>query len=59
MSQHIGKPADPVVRAGDQVSKGDLVGAAEEGALSANIHASIDGIVERADLDSVTIRRVG
>ncbi len=53
--QHIGKAADLVVKVGDKVSKGTLIGAIAEGALSANIHASIDGIVEHADKDSVTI----
>lgn len=44
LSQHIGKPAVPVVKAGDRVEKGDLVAAAAEG-LSVNIHTGISGVV--------------
>lgn len=43
-AQHIGKPAVPVKKAGDAVEVGDLLAAAAEG-LSANIHASIRGII--------------
>lgn len=43
--QHIGKPAVPVVRTGDRVQAGDLLAAAADGALSANIHVSMDGQV--------------
>ena len=45
MSQHIGKPAAPVVNAGDTVHVGDLIGQADEKALSANIHSSVNGTV--------------
>lgn len=44
-AQHIGKPAAPVKQVGDVVQKGELIAAAAEGALSANIHAGIAGIV--------------
>lgn len=57
MAQHIGKPADPVVAVGNAVSRGTLIGKAADGALSANIHASIDGVVETVDNGSVTIRQ--
>jgi len=46
LQQHLGKPAIPVVRAGDKVKKGDLIGEIPEGALGARVHASIDGKVE-------------
>ena len=46
LQQHLGKPAQPVVREGDRVQKGDLIGEIPEGALGARIHASIDGLVE-------------
>ncbi len=45
MSEHIGTPAIPSVSEGDTVKKGDVIGHAKEGALSVNIHASIDGKV--------------
>lgn len=56
-SQHIGKPAVPVVSAGARVEKGALLAAAAEGALSANIHASISGAVLSADERGALIRR--
>jgi len=46
LQQHLGKPAVPVVQAGDRVKKGDLIGEIPEGALGARVHASIDGTVE-------------
>ncbi len=44
--QHIGQPALPVVKEGDRVKKGDLIGEIPEGALGARVHASMDGTVE-------------
>jgi len=55
LQQHIGQPALPVVRAGDRVKKGDLIGEIPEGALGARVHASIDGIVESVG-DKVVIK---
>ena len=46
LQQHLGKPAVPVVRAGDRVKKGDLIGEIPEGELGARVHASIEGKVE-------------
>lgn len=45
-SQHIGKPATPVKSVGDRVYIGELIAAADEGGLSANIHASLNGTVK-------------
>ena len=44
-SQHIGRPAVAVKQAGETVAKGELIAAAAEG-LSANIHSSVDGVIE-------------
>lgn len=44
-AQHIGKPVQPACKAGDAVNKGDLIAQAAEGALSANIHAGITGVI--------------
>ena len=57
--QHIGKPAVPVKQVNDRVAKGELLAAAAEGALSANIHASIDGVIEKIDGAGAVIRRSG
>lgn len=45
MSMHIGAPAEPVVKTGDKVKKGQLIGKAEKG-ISAPVHASISGVVK-------------
>ena len=45
--QHTGKPAVPVVRVGEKVSRGAVIGTVELSDLGANIHASIDGAVKR------------
>lgn len=44
MAQHIGKPAKPVVKKGDKVAVGTLVGEAD-GFVSANVHSSVSGTV--------------
>ncbi len=56
MKQHIGAPAVPCVSAGDMVARGGVIGRMAEGALGADVHASICGTVERADADVVVIR---
>ena len=42
MSMHIGAPAEPVVKKGDQVCVGTLIGKAG-GFVSANIYSSVSG----------------
>lgn len=49
LSQHIGAPASPVVKAGDTVTKGQMMAEPDKG-LSVGIHASIDGkVIEVSD----------
>ena len=48
VSQHIGAPANIVVNKGDYIKTGELIAAAN-GFISANIHASISGKVNRID----------
>jgi Na+-translocating ferredoxin:NAD+ oxidoreductase RnfC subunit len=43
LCQHVGAPAIPVVKSGDRVRAGDLLGEIPDGKLSARVHASIDG----------------
>ena len=45
LSQHVGKPAAPVVKEGQRVAAGDEVAAVGEKELGASVHASIDGVV--------------
>lgn len=56
LSQHIGTPATCIVKVGDRVTAGDLVGELKEGAMGARIHASITGVVEAITDGTVTIR---
>ena len=56
LRQHIGAPAKAVVETGESVHVGQLVAEAAEGALSARIHASINGIVDAVDADAVYLR---
>ncbi len=45
VKQHIGVPAEPVVKSGDSVKCGQLIAACPEGKLGTNIHASVNGTV--------------
>ena len=45
LQQHIGAPAEPVVKVGDSVKVGTLIGRIPDKALGANIHAGINGVV--------------
>ncbi len=44
MQQHIGAPAEPIVKVGDRINLGQKIGQAT-GFVSANIHASVSGEV--------------
>ena len=58
-SQHIGTPAIPVVKTGEFVNKGQLIGAIPDGtAVGANIHASISGVAEVRD-NMIVIQTAG
>ncbi|MBQ9010260.1 MAG: SLBB domain-containing protein [Clostridia bacterium] len=56
LKQHIGAPASPCVAVGDQVQRGDTIGRMAEGALGADIHASICGTVAEIENGIVVIR---
>ncbi len=45
LSQHIGAPANPLVKKGDRVRKGEMIAAAG-GFVSAPVHASVSGTVK-------------
>lgn len=49
LAQHIGKPAVPCVRAGEEVVRGQPIARAD-GFLSVPIHAPADGVVETIEL---------
>lgn len=54
LSQHIGKPAVPVVEIGSMVSRGALVAKAAEG-LSVNMHTGIEGVVTEITSQGIRI----
>lgn len=45
MQQHIGAPATPLVKAGEEVLRGQLIGIADKG-LGAHVHSPVSGVVE-------------
>lgn len=57
LKQHIGAPSLPVVAAGDRTKVGDLIAPIPEGALGANVHASIEGVVRQVTEQHVVIER--
>jgi Na+-translocating ferredoxin:NAD+ oxidoreductase RnfC subunit len=59
LKQHLGAPSLPSVKPGDTVSRGQLVAAPAEGALGANIHASLSGRVAAIDETSIVILKDG
>ena len=56
LRQQIGAPSRPVVSVGERVTAGQLIAAIPEGALSANLHASISGVVTAID-DAICIEK--
>lgn len=48
ISQHLGVPANPIVKKGDSVKTGQLI-AKGEAFISANVHASVSGTVQKID----------
>lgn len=56
LRMHIGAPSQPVVAVGDHVKAGQLIAAIPNGALSANLHASISGVVTAID-DAICIEK--
>lgn len=58
IAQHIGAPATPIVKKGDEVKVGQLI-AKSSGFVSANIHSSVSGTVFKVDdiMDASGFRR--
>lgn len=59
LKQHLGAPARPVVKPGDRVKRGDLLGEIPDQALGARIHASLAGRVVSVDGQVVIQREKG
>jgi Predicted NADH:ubiquinone oxidoreductase, subunit RnfC len=58
LGQNVGAVSAAVVKVGDMVKKGQLIAKIPEGALGANLHASIDGIVTELDDRQITISKL-
>lgn len=59
LSQHIGAPATPCVKAGDTVVSGQVIASVAEDKLGVNIHSSIDGEVFEINNKYITIKAKG
>ena len=55
MSQYIGAPAIPIVKVGDKVKAGDIIGKCAEDKLCVPVHAPINGTVSTAESNFVVI----
>ncbi len=58
MSQHIGAPAVPIVKAGEEVVKGQMIAEAADG-LSVPVHSSVWGTVQSVSDKEILIRGTG
>jgi Na+-translocating ferredoxin:NAD+ oxidoreductase RnfC subunit len=56
LDSHIGVPANAIVQVGDQVQKGQRIGAVKGDALSSPAHASIDGEVIEVNSKGIRIK---
>ncbi len=57
LSQHVGKPASPIVKVGKKVSVGTPIAETDKNALGAVIHSSIDGKVKEITDAYIVIER--
>lgn len=57
LKQHIGEAAVPLVKIGDKVAKGSLIGKVPDGKLGANVHASIGGMVSQVTKEYIRINK--
>lgn len=55
LKQHVGVPAEPVVKVGEDVSLGQRIGTIPDGAMGAHVHASITGTVKEVDNEKILI----
>ena len=55
LNAHIGRPADAIVKVGDRVKRGDVIGEITGDALGCPVHASINGQVSAVTANSVQI----
>lgn len=58
LRQHIGAPSEAIVKVGDLVKAGQLIGKYKAEALSLPVHASIDGVVTGVNAKEIMIKAV-
>ncbi|QIB69170.1 electron transport complex protein RnfC [Aminipila butyrica] len=56
LRQHVGAPAESVVKEGDSVDRGQLLAKISEGKLGSNIHASISGTVTAVTAEGIRLQ---
>ena len=56
LNAHIGRPADAIVKVGDRVQRGDVIGEVAGDALGCPVHASINGQVSAVTAENIQIR---
>jgi Na+-translocating ferredoxin:NAD+ oxidoreductase RnfC subunit len=56
LRQHVGVPAEPVVKVGDKVRRGQLIADIPAGKLAARLHSSIDGTITAVN-GAITIEK--
>jgi Na+-translocating ferredoxin:NAD+ oxidoreductase RnfC subunit len=56
LKQHVGAPCSPLVKPGERVAAGQMIGDVPEGKLGAPIHASISGVVSSVGAEGIGIR---
>ncbi|OPZ66597.1 MAG: Electron transport complex protein RnfC [bacterium ADurb.Bin478] len=56
LKQHVGVAAEAMVKVGEKVERGRLIGRIPEGKLAAAVHASISGVIAEVTTEAVTIR---
>ncbi len=59
LSQHIGVPATPVVKVGDEVKRYDVIASTSDDKLGVSIHSSIDGTVKEITDKYIVIKSKG
>ncbi|NMB81232.1 MAG: hypothetical protein GYA14_05390, partial [Ignavibacteria bacterium] len=57
LKQHVGIPAQPIVKIGATVKEGDLIADIETGKMGSKIHASISGIITHVSEEVIRISK--
>jgi len=58
LKQHTGVPAQPAVKVGNKVKRGELIASVPEGKLGAEVHASVAGAVREVSAQDIVIDTV-